>query len=66
MTADRVWDLTNTIERRAHLAVAMSDDARDSHLAAARRRANKVVSILGSVASLLALYDLALLARMGS
>jgi hypothetical protein len=65
MTAERTWDLSNTIERRAHLAVAMSADARDAKLATARRRANKMVSILGSVASLLALYDLTLLARMG-
>jgi hypothetical protein len=66
MTADRVWDLSNTVERHAHLAVAMSGDAQEAQLANARRRANKMVSILGSVASLLALYDLALLARMGS
>ena len=65
MNAERVWDLSDTIERRAHLAVAMSGDAAQAQLAAARRRANKMVSILGSVASLLALYDLMLLARMG-
>jgi hypothetical protein len=66
MSAERAWDLSNGLERRAHLNVAMSRDAKLAQLDAARRRANKMVSVLGSVASLLALYDLALLARMGS
>lgn len=66
MTAARTWDVTDTLERNAMLNVAMSGDAAQAQLDAARRRANKLVSVLGSVASLLALYDLALLARMGN
>lgn len=66
MSAEHVWELSDDVERRAHLAVATSTDADDAQLAIARRRANKVVSVLGSIASVLALYDLALLARMGN
>lgn len=66
MTASQVWDLSDTVESTARFNVAMSADAKQSQTDRARRNANKMVSILGAVASLLALYDIALLARMGN
>lgn len=65
MTADQIWDLTDTVERQAYLDLAMSDEAQECPTERASRNATKVVTVLSSVASLLAIYDLSLLARLG-
>jgi hypothetical protein len=64
--ADQGWDLSDAGERQAHLAVAMSVDPEAAQLGTARRRASSIASILGTVASLLALHDLSLLVRLGT
>jgi len=51
------------VEVQLHLAQA--GDASRRQLEIARRRANRLASLLGAVAAVLALYDLVLLAGMG-
>jgi len=66
MTTDTVLDLSDDVERRAMLAVAMSEDPAEAQLALVRRRNHNIVTVMATVALLLSIHDLALLVRLGS
>ncbi|MDQ1698451.1 MAG: hypothetical protein QOG34_314 [Frankiaceae bacterium] len=45
--------------------LARSGDRREQQLELARRRVNRIASVLGTVAAAVAMYDLSLLATLG-